>query len=54
MKDFVRGFFWIGPAPYHDAYRRWSCGQEASCWIILSLIPIGIFMGGFVAGAHFR
>lgn len=47
---FIRGFFWVQPAPRH---RDWVCyqrGGDTSAWILIGLIPVGIFGLGFWAG----
>lgn len=53
MPHFIRGFFWIHPAPYHRAFHQWVSGMSASCTLILLAVPVAIFAAGFFVGrAH--
>jgi hypothetical protein len=48
--EFIRGFFWVKPAPFHAMWAVWSNGQMVSCSLILLSIPVVIFTAGFLVG----
>lgn len=50
LKWFLRGFFWMRPAPYHDDFRQWSLGQGTFLSLGFLSIPVAIFAAGFYVG----
>lgn len=53
MPEFIRGFFWVQPAPHHRAFHQWMRGKSTSCTLMLLTIPVTIFAAGFYAGRTF-
>ena len=49
-KFFLRGMLSMRPIPGHRDLRCWLAGQSATCWVIVSAIPIVLVAGGFAAG----
>lgn len=50
LRFYVRGFFWIGPAPYHSDYRCWSRGMDLSFKLLVLAGLAGAFVAAFLLG----